>query len=44
MPRILIIAAIKKATVEFLQLQPGINYAVDVAEMGRTPVPEPIKQ
>ena len=36
-------AAIKKAAVEFLQLQPGINYAVDVAELGKAPIPEPIK-
>jgi len=35
--------AIKKAAVEFLQLQPGINYAVDVAELGKAPIPEPIK-
>jgi len=36
-------AAIKKAAVEFLQQQPGINFAVDVAELGKAPVPEPIK-
>jgi len=36
-------SAIKKACVEFLQLQPGINYAVDVAELGKAPIPEPIK-
>lgn len=37
-------AAIKKYTVEFLQQQPGISYAVDVAELGNSPVPEPIKK
>ncbi len=36
-------SAIKKATVDFLQQQPGISYAVDVAEIGNSPVPEPIK-
>ncbi|MEO5683743.1 MAG: alkaline phosphatase PafA [Chitinophagaceae bacterium] len=36
-------SAIKKAAVEFLQMQPGISYAVDVAELGNSPVPEPIK-
>jgi predicted AlkP superfamily pyrophosphatase or phosphodiesterase len=35
--------AVKKATVEYLQQQPGINYAVDVAEIGNAPVPEPLK-
>ncbi|MEP6750658.1 MAG: alkaline phosphatase PafA [Bacteroidota bacterium] len=34
---------VKKAAVEYLQQQPGINYAVDVAELGNSPVPEPIK-
>ena len=37
------LSAIKKATVEYLQLQPGINYAVDVTEIGKSPVPEPLK-
>ncbi|MEO5593133.1 MAG: alkaline phosphatase PafA [Chitinophagaceae bacterium] len=36
-------SAIKKATVEYLQQQPGISYAVDVAELGNSPIPEPIK-
>ncbi len=36
-------SAIKKTTVEYLQLQPGINFAVDVAEIGKSPVPEPLK-
>ncbi len=35
--------AIKKATVDFLQQQPGVNYAVDVAQLGNSPVPELIK-
>ena len=35
--------AIKKAAVEYLQLQPGISYAIDVASLGSSPVPEPIK-
>lgn len=35
--------AIKKATVEYLQQQPGISFAVDVAELGKSPLPEPIK-
>lgn len=35
--------AIKKLTVTFLQRQPGISYAVDVAEIGKAPVPEPLK-
>ncbi len=37
------LSAIKRATVEYLQLQPGINYAVDVTEIGKSPVPEPLK-
>ncbi|MGN6164550.1 MAG: alkaline phosphatase PafA [Flavisolibacter sp.] len=35
--------AIKKTAVEFLQRQPGIAYAVDMAAVGRVPVPEKIK-
>jgi predicted AlkP superfamily pyrophosphatase or phosphodiesterase len=35
--------AIKKLTVEYLQQQPGINYAVDVAKIGEAPIPEPLK-
>ncbi len=35
--------AIKKAATDFLQQQPGISYAIDVAELGKAPVPEPIK-
>ncbi|MEO6314329.1 MAG: alkaline phosphatase PafA [Chitinophagaceae bacterium] len=35
--------AIKKTVVEFVQRQPGVSYAVDVAELGNSPVPEPIK-
>jgi arylsulfatase A-like enzyme len=36
--------AIKKITVEFLQRQPGIQYAVDVAKIGEAPIPKPIKE
>ncbi|MFT3936083.1 MAG: alkaline phosphatase family protein [Chitinophagaceae bacterium] len=36
-------SAIKKAAVDYLQQQPGISYAVDVAELGKSPIPEPIK-
>ena len=35
---------IKKITVEYLQQQPGIAYAVDVAKIGEAPIPEPIKK
>jgi len=35
--------AIKQATVEFLQRQPGISYAVDMAAVGNAPVPEKLK-
>jgi len=38
------LSAIKKATVEYLQQQPGINYAVDVTEIGKSAVPEPLRQ
>lgn len=36
-------SAIKATSVNFLQRQPGITYAVDVAEIGKAPVPEPLK-
>lgn len=36
--------AIKKAVVEFIQVQPGVSFAVDMAEAGRAPIPEPIKK
>ena len=36
--------AIKKITVEYLQQQPGILYAVDIAKIGEAPIPEPLKQ
>ncbi len=36
--------AIKKISVEYLQQQPGIQYAVDVAKIGEAPIPEPIKK
>jgi len=35
--------AIKKATVSFLQKQPGIEFAVDIDHIGEAPVPAPIK-
>jgi hypothetical protein len=35
--------AIRKTTVDFLQRQPGILYAVDMTLVGRAPVPEKIK-
>jgi predicted AlkP superfamily pyrophosphatase or phosphodiesterase len=35
--------AVKKTTVEYLQQQPGITYAVDVSKIGASPIPEPIK-
>ncbi len=35
--------AIKKMTVEFLQRQPGILFAVDMAAVGRPPVPERLR-
>lgn len=36
--------AIKKMTVEYLQQQPGIAYAVDIAKIGEAPIPDPIKK
>ena len=35
--------AIKKTVVEYLQRQPGIAFAVDVDEVGKSPIPEPLK-
>ncbi len=35
--------AVKKATVSFLQRQPGIQFAVDIDHIGDAPIPEPIK-
>jgi predicted AlkP superfamily pyrophosphatase or phosphodiesterase len=35
--------SIKKITVEYLERQPGIAYAVDMARIGETSVPEPLK-
>lgn len=35
--------AVKKATVSFLQKQPGIQFAVDIEHIGEAPIPEPIK-
>jgi predicted AlkP superfamily pyrophosphatase or phosphodiesterase len=36
--------ALKAATVSFLQRQPGISFAVDIENIGQSPVPEPLKQ
>jgi predicted AlkP superfamily pyrophosphatase or phosphodiesterase len=35
--------AVKKAAVSFLQKQPGVQFAVDVEQIGNAPIPEPIK-
>jgi hypothetical protein len=35
--------AIKKTAVDYLQAQPGVSYAVDIAKIGVAPIPEPIK-
>lgn len=35
--------AVKKATVDFLREQPGVQYAVDIDHIGEAPVPEPLK-
>ena len=35
--------AVKKAAVSFLQKQPGIQFAVDIDNIGSAPIPEPIK-
>lgn len=35
--------AVKRATVQFLQQQPGIQFAADVDNLGNSPLPEPIK-
>ncbi len=35
--------AVKKAAVSFLQKQPGIQFAVDIDNIGYAPIPEPIK-
>lgn len=35
--------AVKKATVTFLQQQPGIQFAVDIDHIGSAPIPEPIR-
>ena len=34
---------VKKATVSFLQKQPGIQFAADIENIGAAPIPEPIK-
>jgi len=35
--------AIKSLTIEYLQRQPGIAYAVDMAGIGKAAIPEPVK-
>src|SRR5690242_12529697 len=35
--------AVKKATVNFLQQQAGIEFAVDIENIGNAPIPEPLK-
>ena len=36
--------AIKKATVDYLQQQPGVLYALDMSTIGEAPIPEPLKK
>jgi len=35
--------AIKKSAVDYLQQQPGVNFAVDLSKIGDSPIPEPLK-
>jgi hypothetical protein len=35
--------AIKKAAVQYLQKLPGVQFAVDVDNLGNSPIPEPIR-
>ncbi len=35
--------AVKKASVEWLRDQPGINYAIDMTNIGQSVVPEPVR-
>jgi arylsulfatase A-like enzyme len=35
--------AIKKTSLEYLRQQPGINYAIDMANIDQSVVPEPVK-
>lgn len=37
------LGAIKKVAVDWLSQQPGINYAIDMANMGQSTVPEPVR-
>lgn len=34
---------VKKAAIDFLVRQPGVNYAIDMAKIGESAVPEPVK-
>ncbi len=36
--------AVKDAAVSFLQKQPGVQFAVDIENIGSAPIPEPIKR
>lgn len=36
--------AIKKTATDYLEKQPGVNYAVDLDRIGEAPIPEPIKK
>lgn len=35
--------AVKKVSLQYIQQQPGINYAIDMSNIGNTALPEPIK-
>ena len=36
--------SIKKTVTDYLKKQPGVNYAVDLDQIGNAPIPEPIKK
>ncbi len=35
--------AVKRFTIDFVKFQPGVSFAVDIDEIGKAPIPEPIK-
>jgi Type I phosphodiesterase / nucleotide pyrophosphatase len=37
-------SAIKKTVTDYLEKQPGVNYAVDLDRIGEAPIPEPIRK
>ena len=37
-------SAIKRTVTDYLEKQPGVNYAVDLEQVGAAPIPEPIKK